>query len=544
MGGVPVPIPQQFGAFGCSIGAFKLYDHLGQLDDAAVGATSEKREVGGTTYSINGNGYVFGAHLTNTLSANPLLLDPAIFESGQEVGDLGLAAGRMKPSHSYQTLYVSAHLRDFDLGTGLRLPEVGGADAYRIEGGQFPKLPLFQGLGLNPFFAPVPHPSSSTGLVDAHQGFGAVIRVIDVDGPDAQGNSYLDLVVGAPAIGRVYIFWGDDSIPEGVHPTLSKVTIIDAPHTSWNNEGGGFGNDIAAGDVDGDGKGDLLVGQPKWGASEQSDRSGRAYLFRGSTITKPQLTATVVVNQGGWLLFEPPAPLVGTTAEANFGWYLWMADVDADQQLDLLIHAETARWPGTANGGVAVGTTPSAQPVERVGALYVWRKSSCQIPLFCASPDLQLFGPKPTTDWRFSKNVVFTKWWNSATQSEQPAMIASEPETDLFPPPPDRPTDQAGTILLYFFSDVLALGSAPTSLAPSWQLFNTFMDFPLLPAGPSTQDLFGRFMATGNFGGGSSPTRPQVLVTASGHKVPDPANPANSILRAGCAAHLEQSDPP
>ncbi len=535
-------LPQQFGAFGCSIGAFKLYDHQSTRDDAAVGATGEKREVGGTNYSINGNAYVFGAHPTNKLSANPLRLDPGVFESGQEVGDLGLAAGKMKPSHQHQTLYVSAHLRDYDLGAGLRLLEVGGVDGYRFEGSITPKQPLFAGLGLNPFFAPVVHPSSSTGLVDAHQGFGSVIRVIDVD-----GDTFLDLVVGAPTIGRVYIFWGDASIPEGVHPTLSKVTILDAPHPSHNNLGGGFGNDIAAGDVDGDGKGDLLVGQPKWGSSSSVDFQGRAYLFLGGSITKPSGTTMVIAQSSFDLLFEPPPqaqPPPCTNRQPNFGWYLWMADVDGDQLLDLLIHAESECWPGTANGGVAVGTTPSASSVDRVGALYIWRNSSCTSPLFCTAPDLQLFGPAPKATWRFSKHVVVTKWWNTATASEQMAMIASEPETEFVPPPPNRPKDQAGTILLYFLSDVLALGSAPTSLAPSWQLFNTFMDFPGLGSGPSNEDLFGRFMATGNFGGGASPSRPQVLVTASGHQVPDPANPANPILRAGCAAHLEQSDPP
>ncbi len=547
--GAPEVDPKTSGLFGCVIDALKLYDFQGNLTDAAVGATNEDRVVGTTTYSMNGNGYVFGAHQTNPLSANPLRLDlvASDYEAGQEVGDLGLAAGKMKPTHQYQTLFVSAHLRDYKLAGGGVIANTGAADAYQIEGNSFMKVPILAGdasLGLNRSFTPVPHPVS--GIIEPNQGFGSVIRVIDVDGPDAQGNSYLDLVVGAPTLGRVYIFWGDASIPGGVHPTLSKVTILDPPHASHNGFGGGFGNDIAAGDVDGDGKGDLLVGQPKWGVAPGAlDRSGRAYLFRGAFITKPSGATMVVVHTGGSGLFEPPAPLVGTTGDFNFGWYLWMGDIDGDQELDLLIHAETARWPGTANGGVAVGTAASAAHVDRVGALYVWRNSSCTNPPFCATPDLQLFSPVPTFGWRFSKNLVFTKWWNAATQSEQPAVVISEPETERPMPFPTRPVVEAGTVGLYFLSEILYWGNggAPLSLQPSWQLFNDFMDYPLLPAGPSPHDLFGRWMAAGHFGGGASANRAQLVVTASGHQVPSRHAPAIPVVKAGCGAHLEQGDP-
>ncbi len=546
---VPEVDPKTSGLFGCVIDALKLYNFQGDLTDAAIGATNEDRVIGTTTYSTNGNGYVFGAHQTNPLSENPLRLDLVAgdYEAGQEVGDLGLAAGQMLPGelgHPYLTLYVSAHRRDYKLAGGGVIANVGAADAYRIQGNTFKQVPILAGdasLGLNRSFTPVPHPVS--GIIEPDQSFGSVIRVIDVD-----GDTFLDLVIGAPGKGRVYIFWGDSSIPDGVHPALSKVTILDAPDMSHNGFGGGFGNDIAVGFVDSDTKGDLLIGQPKWGNSPSLDFQGRAYLILGSSIAKPTGTTMVLVQSSFDRLFEPPPqphPALCPNRQPNFGWYLWMADIDGDQKLDLLIHAETECWPGTANGGVAVGTSPSAQPVDRVGALFIWRQSSCSSSLFCSVSDVQLFGPVPTYRWRFSKNLVFTKWWNAATQSEQPAVVISEPETERPMPFPTRPVIDAGTISLYFLSEILYWGNggAPLSLKPSWQLFNDFMDYPLLPAGPSPEDLFGRWMAAGHFGGGASQARAQIVVTASGHQVPSRNAPAIPVVKAGCGAHLEQGDP-
>ncbi len=538
--GQVVPKQQEFGTFGCAAGAFKTGSYQGALTDAVIAATSETgTDAQSTDYSANGNAYRFEAKPLELLSQNPLLLVPGKYEAGQRVGNLGLASGRMLSAHEYETLYVSAYLRDVAGGA----TQVGAVDGYRIQGSLTPDVPIF---GANAF---VPRPLPPATQIEGSQSFGASIAVADLDGDGAK-----DLIVGAPSIGRVYVFWGDPSLPDGVHPTGSGVTILTAPNPlSWDGTSGAFGNHLAVGKVDPNPSTHLhlLVGQPKWGASASVPFSGRAFLYSGAVLalSKPQPGATAVYSGlfNDPIAFVPPAPLSGDTSDYNFGWYLWMMDLNGDGLDDLVIHPETSVWPGTSNGGLALGTSARATPIAAVGSLYFWlRQPAPAFPPFTTAPQHHLFSSAPSQGLRFGKNVVLTMWWNSDVGALRLALVVSEPERD-YPVPgsnPPRTTDQAGIVALYFVSEILALGATPTSMAPSWETFNVgFMDFPSLSqTGPSTEDLFGRWMAAGSFGGGAG-SKPQILVTASGHSVPDPQNPTQPFFEAGAAAHLQQRTP-
>jgi len=115
----------------------------------------------------------------------------------------------------------------------------------------------------------------------------------DVDGGDFNGDGYSDLIIGAYAhdagsstasdIGQAYIYFGGPNI----NPASPDVTVSGDYDTIY------FGNSVGnAGDVNGDGYDDFLVGAPYHPAGNTN--RGRAYLYYGgATIdTAPIITIT------------------------------------------------------------------------------------------------------------------------------------------------------------------------------------------------------------------------------------------------------------
>lgn len=149
------------------------------------------------------------------------------------------------------------------------------------------------------------------------------------DAGDVNGDGFGDLVVGAYGndaggedAGRAYVYLG------GNVPDVDPDWIL-----TGNAEGDRFGVDVAcAGDVNGDGRSDVIVGADNAGVT----RVGRAYVFFGDTSprTSPDLTLT------------------GEFAGGLFGESVSSAgDVDADGYDDLLVGA-----PAATNGvGVPTG---------------------------------------------------------------------------------------------------------------------------------------------------------------------------------------------
>ncbi len=133
---------------------------------------------------------------------------------------------------------------------------------------------------------------------------------------DADGDGLADMLVGAPTEdaggnpeqGRVYLFSGATGLLLGT---------LDAPSPQASKR---FGMGLATGDVDGDGRADILVGSgylvhpsPGWTINQ-----GRAYVFSGASRT---LMLTV----------DSPDPLV------LFGNAVAMGDTDGDGRAELLV---------------------------------------------------------------------------------------------------------------------------------------------------------------------------------------------------------------
>jgi hypothetical protein len=135
---------------------------------------------------------------------------------------------------------------------------------------------------------------------------------------DVDGDGYADFAVGAPHAtdttsdeGVVYLFSG---APDGLSSTASWVG-------SEGQTGAEYGAAVAsAGDVDGDGYADLVVGAPGWDSDQ-----GRAFVYLGSAIG---------------LSVAADAELASTQAGARFGASVAPAgDVDRDGHGAVLVGA-------------------------------------------------------------------------------------------------------------------------------------------------------------------------------------------------------------
>jgi hypothetical protein len=137
---------------------------------------------------------------------------------------------------------------------------------------------------------------------------------------DVNGDGFADLAVGAPddnsETGSVFVLFGS---PSGIDPMAARTSI------SGRSPGDFFGQSIAAaGDVDGDGYGDFIVGAPNANSAQ-----GRAWVYFGSA--------------GG--LSGSGVELVGEREPASrFGAFVTGAcDLDRDGVTDLVVGAPTGR---------------------------------------------------------------------------------------------------------------------------------------------------------------------------------------------------------
>jgi hypothetical protein len=173
---------------------------------------------------------------------------------------------------------------------------------------------------------------TSTGDAAAGSAFGEAVS----GAGDVNGDGFDDLLVGAPAFGgsgKAYVYYGTPYGPDTAAGWTSQGD--DQP-------GARFGQSVAAaGNVDGLGAADILVGAPGFGGI------GKAYLYSGG--------AAGLAITPGWTSTGDAAP------DAAFGTSVASAgDVDGDGDDEVIVGA-----PGVAAGkafvyfGAAAGLSPA-----------------------------------------------------------------------------------------------------------------------------------------------------------------------------------------
>ena len=214
-------------------------------------------------------------------------------------------------------------------------------------------------------YGQVPSPvlAQSPGLVlVGSTSFGYALAAVDLNGDGAD-----ELAVGdrelASGMGRIHVWAGMQGNPLGTNPAWS----IPAP------AGTGFGGALAnAGDTDGDGFHDLLVGEPDF--STPQPRSGRVHvLFGGTTAAVVQPSRTVVI--------------ASPVAQARFGIRLFEgADFDGDGRTELVI----ADAPAT--GAPTLHVLHVVDDGFSIGAAFTGGSAGGAPPLSAATADLDLDG--------------------------------------------------------------------------------------------------------------------------------------------------------
>ena len=157
---------------------------------------------------------------------------------------------------------------------------------------------------------------------------------------DMDGDGMADLVIGAPKndeaatdAGRVYLLLGD-GLSTGTSSLADADVIFEGEDTSNY-----AGVQVAGGDFDGDGLGDMLVSAT--GNDEAANEAGKVYVILGSGLTSSALVG----------LETAPFSYLGENAVDNAGSEVVSAgDVDGDGREDILIGAHNNDNPGSNAG--------------------------------------------------------------------------------------------------------------------------------------------------------------------------------------------------
>lgn len=217
--------------------------------------------------------------------------------------------------------------------------------AYRFDGGFFDEGRVFVFTGSSTGPSPIPAWTADGGQTGAWFGYSVA------SAGDVNGDGYADVIVGARLYDNVQVDEGRAFVYLG-----SSVGLGSVP--AWTGEPdqsrASFGSSVAsAGDVNHDGYGDVVVGAPDFDSASNTDE-GRAFLYLGSAAG-PSASPAWVAGSGRF--------------SSAYGFSVASAgDVNGDGYADVIVGAplfDNAGFPDEGRvfvyGGSAAGL--SAEPV-------------------------------------------------------------------------------------------------------------------------------------------------------------------------------------
>lgn len=331
----------------------------------------------GTSFQVFTQGMLGTADFTLVSSAAGSTLSPAgVYTAGQGSGvDLLRVRDAQTGDEALLEYEVSASARlrgdpvvmALPAGSSMPLATTGGSDRVTwakvsgpgtLEGGRFKAEANARGLAVleatDPFTKDTARISVRVmdELTRPTQPHGRITDVATVVSADFDGDGVQDVAVGQresdlnrPLGGAVFIFRGSST----GFPQQPTWVLTGATDTA------GFGDTLAAGDLDKDGKAELAVGSP--GADITGADSGAVYLYRwGANGPEPLRAPLTSVARGG-----------------AFSTGLAMADADGDGDLDLVVGAPAGDLAPSASvsrrGTVDIFTITPGQPIPDLPAI-------------------------------------------------------------------------------------------------------------------------------------------------------------------------------
>jgi len=162
---------------------------------------------------------------------------------------------------------------------------------------------------------------------------------------DVNGDGYADVAIGAPAmvdliagtgtlasVGAVFVYYGSAT---GLSTTPGAML---QPTTSV--AGALFGYSIAGGDVNNDGKADVIVGAPMDNiiVNGQTGKIGKVYVFNGATLTTNTTAFLNIQLSGNSIIKEG----INLSTNALFGFSVSVTeDLNGDGKRDIIVGAPT-----------------------------------------------------------------------------------------------------------------------------------------------------------------------------------------------------------